>query len=196
MAFPNIIFPNIPPYQTPSSLPANDQFMHAVGGLVMEWATCENLMFAMFRCLIGNKFNDMPHLIWFSMQNMKARVDMVRHGARVAELSEPLLVEIDRVAGLFEGVTKTRNWYCHAYYGGNPETNELTHIEGVRIVSDETIFRHELKKADRATLNELADAVRRCRLLAQQMWPVLLQLRKEIGAEHVVLPDWLKSQTF
>ncbi|TAT98756.1 hypothetical protein ELH77_04100 [Rhizobium ruizarguesonis] len=173
----------------PAGMDLEDQLAYCIGSLVASWANCESLFYGFIACIVGKAETGIAPTIWLSIKSTKARVDLTLQLLNAANVPQPLKDEISKCAELFDGITRTRNFYCHSYYRVDPSTMNLAVIESFSFDPRARTYRPDNKTLNKATINELVETVRRTYALNNSLWKPLLELREILQAQHVELPE-------
>ena len=160
-----------------------------IGHLIMSWAICESLFFGMFICLVGGKDSQSAELIWLSNNSTRARIDQLTGLCVTRKLPQLLSDEIHDHVKTFKAITSVRNRYCHAYYAVDPITYTLTHVEFAKVSHKSERLSFQTKSADKALLNELENTIAIANKLNETLWPTLIKLKNELGAQNIILPE-------
>lgn len=166
-----------------------DQLAYCIGTLVANWANCESMFYGILACVVGKADTGISSIIWLSTKSTKARVDLALQLLNEVEVPQPLKDEISKCAEVFDGITRTRNFYCHSFYKVDPSTMNLAAIETYSFDPRARTYRPHSKILNKATINELVETVRRASALNNALWKPLLELRGLLKAEHLELPE-------
>jgi hypothetical protein len=179
-----------PQFKIPQRLDdLDDQLAYCIGTLVAAWANCESLFFGIFASIVGKEDSDSASIIWLNTKSTKARIDTTLQLLHATAVSSDLKSAIEKLASQFDGVTRTRNFYCHSYYKVDPQSFELREIESYTYNREVKSYSPQTKLLTKATVNEIADTIRRTNDLNARIWPAFLSLRGELAAQHVSLPE-------
>jgi hypothetical protein len=159
----------------------------AIGSLIVHWANNESVFLAMLQTLIGGDGRAAGNIIWYSQRTTKARLDLFLRLCRAQVNDDALLREINQAARQFRGLTKVRNLYCHALYEYDEELR-LRRLMSITVADNGEPLRPEEKFFNRATLNELADAINKLAALNRNLWGLVQRLASALGAQHVRVP--------
>jgi hypothetical protein len=176
-------------FTMPAGMDLEDQLAYCVGSLVANWANCESMFYGILSCVVGKADTSIAPTIWLSMKSTKARVDLALQLLNAVDVPQPLKDEISKCAEVFDGITRTRNFYCHSYYKVDPNTMNLAEIEAYSFDPRARTYRPHNKILNKATINELVEAVRRANALNNALWRPVLELRELLKAQHLELPE-------
>jgi len=179
-----------------------DQMIYCVGNLVGSWANCESMFYGIFYCMTASGDNNMPAVLWLSTKSTQARLDMILNIARSLPLLDGMLDDLVERSNAFQGITRTRNLYCHAYYTVSPTTQKIVAVQTVALTPpkpDGSILTLNTKPVSKSTINELVDTIRRASDLNLQLWKTLLRFQAHFQAQHLKLPEplpeWIRPKS-
>jgi hypothetical protein len=92
----------------------------AIGVLVVNWGSDESVFLGMLQALLGGD-KETAIIAWLSFHNTANRLELVRHLTKQHVTDKALRADIESAVVEFGGCTKTRNFFCHAAYGGDDE---------------------------------------------------------------------------
>lgn len=173
----------------PDGLDLGDQLAFCIGNLVMAWANCESMFYGIFACVVGKAGTDNAAILWLGTKSTKARVDMTLQLIANLEIADGLKAEIARLAKAFDGVTRTRNFFCHAFYRIDTASMKLAEAEAFTFDRSLNTYKSKKKRITKATINELSDAIKQTVVLNHELWSPLLILREQLKADHIPLPE-------
>jgi hypothetical protein len=177
----------------PKGLDREDCIFLAIGRLVAAVSSCETFFLAVLECLVPHKDNERHcEVLWLSHRGARARIQMVLRVAKMNNLPPDLLAEVEHCAKLMNGISKLRNFYCHARYLS--EEDGSAKFEGYELESDfdsieaVDMVRTKIKPINRKSMVELIATVNRAERMSVKMVEVGHRLRAHTGALHVQLP--------
>jgi len=173
----------------PAGLGLDDQIAFCIGNLVMAWANCESMFYGIFSCIAGKAGTDNAAILWLGTKSTKARVDIALQLIESSEVKDELKAEISHFAKEFDGITRTRNFFCHAYYKVDTVTLALSEAEAFAYDPRLKRYASNSRELSKATINELSDTIRRTVILNRDLWKPFLALRDQLNADHVPLPE-------
>src|SRR6266446_391498 len=153
----------------------NIRIYHAIGVLVINWGSDESVFLAMLQALLAG---DKPSAIitWASFHNTSNRLELVRRLIRQHVTDKALRADVQSAIAEFGGCTKTRNFFCHAAYGGDDQAG-LTVAHSITLSDDEgSLIRDASRPLDRASLNEIVETARRLADLNPVLWELVSRL--------------------
>jgi hypothetical protein len=180
-------------FEYPDGLSVEDKLAYGVGALIMHWAGIESLLFGILECLVGRKGTENGRVVWLSLRTTEARIALIKHLANSQELSSETVSRIEKICSRFNGVNRVRNHFCHSHYKADIHGNLLL-VENVKLDAGEAKFLETVKRVDKATINELAHAIRSAGQLNIDMWLLVLDLQRMIpSAPRLELPEGLEE---
>lgn len=175
----------------PSGLDMEEQIIFCVGQLVAEWAVCESVLRGLFIALTGGTSSQAAahaEVAWLSCSNSKQRRDLFVRSVQISEWAVAYKAEILLLLERFKTVSDARNSYAHAFYVGDADTIKLKEIQFVRLTLDEQVIKVTSKPANKATVNELTQAIQRCGDLNREIFGFLQAIQCHMKVQHPVLP--------
>lgn len=167
-------------FTVPSGLCMEDQLMLCIGRLVAEWAVCESLIWGLFQSFTYTGREDSTTaVLWLSTRGTGAKVTLVERLAAASQISPQLLEALKSKTAAFGEITKTRNFFCHAWYAGDRESMELKQIESHKLRGDAAVTERE--EFTVATIEKASSAVIAAGNLSHELWAVLHDVRVELG---------------
>ncbi len=166
-------------FKMPEGLGDEDQLMLAIGRLISEWATCESLIWGLFYSLTETPRGGTSSILWLSTRGTSARITLVQRLAASANLPDELHSELKAAIEKFADITKTRNFFCHAWYAADRETMALKQIESHRLKGDSAVIDRELFSA--STIEKTVSSTREAEDLSQRLWKVVHDVRVVLG---------------
>lgn len=164
----------------------NAAFLTSIGSLVVNWANNESVFLAMLQLfLVGGK--NSAAIVWQSLRTSNARLELVDRLCRERVKDTELLSEITEAISHFRGLSRIRNFYCHATYRYDSELN-LDSVSSVTSPQEGHPLVSKTKRMDRATLNEIGHASIELMKFNRRLWVIVERLQIELGAHHVTLP--------
>jgi len=164
----------------------NAGFLVSIGGLVVNWANNESVFLAMLQCLVGGGKHTAA-IIWHSQRTTRGRLDLVARLVREQVNDTELVEQIDQAINQFAGLSRVRNFFCHAMYDYDPEMRLLS-ATSVNLTPDGYPIESESKKMDRATLNEIKDAAMKLADTNLEQWRLVIRLQRALGVQHAKPP--------
>lgn len=173
----------------------NTAFVIAIGHLVINWANNESIFRAMLTALLREDDPDShrTEIVWFSLRNTQARLEIVWNLCRAEIKNESLLEDIGKALDHFRSLTDTRHFYCHAMYTYGPNKH-LERALGVSLSRDGYPLRLTTKRFDSATLNEMQNVSTNLVKLNKKLWRLVTRLRDELGLPLQELPPQLTEE--
>ena len=178
-------------FHLPPNLTVEQQIVICVGQLVVEWAVCESILRGVYVAITGGTSStarDFSEVAWLSTSNTNARCDLLTRATFAANIPETFKKEIKVTISHFKGVTRTRNFFCHAAYEVNPDTFELVAVEGHHLTLNEELVEFDRRTADKAMVHSLLTAITNCGRLAREGMGLVLALQSHLGAHFPELP--------
>lgn len=93
----------------------NAGILIAIGGLIVHWANNESVFLAMLQTLIAGG-EQTAAIIWQSQKTSRPRLDLVGRLVREQVKDQQLIADIESAIARFGGLSRARNFYCHATY--------------------------------------------------------------------------------
>lgn len=147
---------------------------HAIGVLVINWATTESIFLAMLQALLGGD-KKTALVVWFSHFNTATRIDVVSRMAREHLNDASLIIDIDSAAKKFGGASKVRNYYCHSAYRTGEE-NKLVRTYGGKISDEGKPIRIDARPLDTANLNIIVNTANQLWEMQEPLWNLVLRI--------------------
>jgi len=160
----------------------NHGFLTAIGGLVVNWANNESVFLAMLQCLTKL---DGPavSVLWHSHRTSKGRLDVNARLSRQLLQDKALIADIEDVISKFSGFSRARNFFCHATYDYGPDLS-LRSASSSTLANEGEPIRHETKRMDLATLNEINQASIRLAEFNRVLWGVVRRMEAALGVRR------------
>lgn len=178
-------------FKYPDSLDLDDQLAYGVGSLVMHWGVVETMFYGLLECMAGRADTQNARVIWLTLRTTEARLGMIGQLAKVQNLGEVTAGEVQSACERFKGITRVRNYFCHAFYEADL-SGQIVEIQNLRLSQSDDPLSEDHKPLNKATLNEIAHAVGEALKLNIDMWKLLIRLRQSLGQEQLLeLPEGL-----
>lgn len=169
----------------------NGAFLVSIGNLVVNWANNESVFMAMLQVLIeGGKFS--AAIIWHSQRTTLARLELIDRLCRDRVQDAQLRTDVNRAIASFKGLTRARNFYCHATYSYDSAL-KLDSATGVTFNQEDDPLNFETKRMDLATLNEIGFVSTELGKLNRALWDLVVRLQNALGGQRVTLPELLRA---
>jgi hypothetical protein len=131
------------------------KFRSALGSLVISWANNESVFHGMLRALLPS--DDLSDaIVWHSLRTSHARLELIVRLCRDRLKKGRLLSDIETAVRHFKGLSKIRNFYCHAVFTYGPSDLHLYAASGITLSQEGDPVRFETKLINAATLNEIS----------------------------------------
>ena len=130
--------------------------------------------------LIGGKHS--VAIVWHSHRTTNARLELVHRLCRERLQDQVLTKDIGKAIDKFKGLSRTRNFFCHATYQYDAELN-LESAQGATSAQDGYPIIFETKRMDRATLNQISDASIKLGDLNRLLWSLVERLEIALGLQ-------------
>ncbi|MDF0581272.1 hypothetical protein P0R28_17230 [Bradyrhizobium yuanmingense] len=175
----------------PKGLSDEDQILLGIGHLVASLSTCEYFFYVVLRCLASQEGKRHHEVLWLSQISTRARIQLVLRVAKINQLSSKAFAEIEHCAKLMFGLSRLRNFYCHARFITEDDGN--SRFEGYELGYDYADESTDLVRAKRRPVNrrsvvELLAAINRAERMYFKMLEVAHLVQKETGAFYAELP--------
>ena len=165
----------------------NTAFLVSIGNLVVNWGNNESVFMAMLQLLVvGGKHS--AAIVWHSHRTTHARLELVERLCRERLADEKLVKDILKAIENFKGLSRVRNFYCHATYSYDSELCFAT-ASGASYMQEGYPIKFETKRMDRAMINEMADAALKLGELNGRLWKLVMRLETALGIRLVNLPE-------
>ena len=161
----------------------------AIGGLVVSWANNESVFLAMLQALTGGG-SLTAAIIWQSQSTSRPRLNLVSRLAREQIKDEKLIADIESAVQRFNGMSRTRNYFCHAMYEYRLSDGAIMSAHAMSLSDTGHPIRAEDKKFNAATINELNDTTMRLSLLNRELWDLVIRVQNALGVQRVQMPQW------
>jgi hypothetical protein len=160
----------------------------AIGGLIVNWANNESVFMAMLQVLIGGGEHTAA-ITWQSLRTSRGRLELVARLVREQVKDSTLVSDIERSISQFEGVSRARNFYCHATYEHDPIDGAILGAHGMTVSNEGPPIIFERKLFNRGTINEIGDASMRLAAYNRHLWSLVERLQTALGVQRVKLPE-------
>lgn len=169
----------------------NTAFLVSIGSLVVNWGNNESVFMAMLQLLlVGGQHS--AAIVWHSHRTTNARLELVDRLCR-ERIDDPELVkDIVKAIENFKGLSRVRNFYCHATYRYDPELN-LQSAQGATYKQEGYPIVFETKMMDRAMINEMADASLKLGDLNRRLWKLVMRVESALGVKLSNLPQLVRD---
>ncbi|GMO40855.1 hypothetical protein TM233_58800 [Bradyrhizobium sp. TM233] len=175
----------------PKGLSDEDQILLGIGHLVASLSSCEYFFYVVLRCLAGQEGKRHHEVLWLSQISTRARIQLVLRVAKINRLSPKAFAEVEHCAKLMFGLSRLRNFYCHARYLN--EEDGRARFEGYELSYDYADESMDLVRVKRRAVNgrsavELIAAINRAERMYYKMLEVAHLVQQETGAFYADLP--------
>jgi hypothetical protein len=156
--------------ENPGSL--YQEFLELLGEYVVWSASTETNFLAFLQIGIRNaKFAS--GTIWLQFNSTRARLDMTLNYYRAEWPKSEVTAELAEFVSRYRGLTRQRNFFCHANYAMIGEG--WWQAIGYQVTANEDVLQATHKRIDRATCNEIKQAIANLNSLYDDM---CISLRK------------------
>ena len=167
----------------------NVGILAAIGGLVVNWGNNESVFLAMLQTLVkGAKLT--AAIIWQSQKTSRPRLDLVARLAREQIKDAKLIEDIEEAIHIFSGLSRARNFYCHATYDHRMPDGAIIGASAMTLSEEGDPLRSETKHFDAGIINEINDTSMRLALLNRELWNIVIRMQDALGVQLVRLPQW------
>ncbi len=163
----------------PGGLDLEDQFVLCLGRLVVAWSICESNIWGLFSSLTETENGGVSPILWLSHRSTSSRVNVVDRLIKSSDISEQLKDEISSSISTFNELSKTRNFFCHAWYAADVETLSLKQIQSHRLNATGAVIDEE--KFTPETVTKIVQSIEVAGVLSNSLWKQLYHLREELG---------------
>jgi hypothetical protein len=164
----------------------------AIGVLVVNWDSDESVFLGMLQALLGGD-KETAIIAWLSFHNTANRLELVRRLTKQHVTDKALRADIESAVVEFGGCTKTRNFFCHAAYGGDDEAR-LRVAHSISLSDDgEQLIRDASRPLDRSTLNDVTETARRLADLNPVLWDLVRRIESNFQGppcRYSMAPGW------
>lgn len=165
----------------------NSAFLVSIGNLVVNWANNESVFLALLQTLLAGG-EQSAAIVWHSHRTTQARLELVSRLCREQIKDEELLEEVQRAIVGFKNLSRTRNFFCHAMYRYDEDLC-LAEAAGTTLTQDGDPMKFEVKKMDRATLNEMGHITMELGEFNRRLWGLVDRVQTALGVQRVKLPQ-------
>jgi hypothetical protein len=160
----------------------------AIGNLIVHWSSNESVFLAMLQTLVtGDSLT--ATIIWQSQKTSRPRLDLVGRLVREQVKDTKLIDDIDAAIAAFSGLSRARNFYCHATYNRDIKDGAILSAHGMALSAEGDPITFEDKQFNSATINEINDASGKLVELNRELWRLVVRLQTSLGVQRVVLPE-------
>jgi hypothetical protein len=149
----------------------------AIGNLIVHWSSNESVFLAMLQTLVtGDSLT--AAIIWQSQKTSRPRLDLVSRLVREQVKDTKLIEDIEAAITSFSGLSRARNFYCHATYHRDLNDGAILGAHGMALSPEGDPLTFEEKPFNSATINEINDVSGK-----------LVGLQTSLGVQRVKLPE-------
>lgn len=147
-----------------------------IGNLVLGWSNNES-MFIYILMLLMRTDRMSATITFITLNTTRARLDLVQRLARAQIRDRAVAKELDRLIGVFNECTRSRNELNHCMYSVN-DRGEITHTHSLRIQDRRGVLQlGEIRPMDEARLEEMRAVIGKLGRLNKDIWDFLPRLR-------------------
>ncbi len=166
----------------------NAGILIAIGGLVVNWSNNESVFLAMLQALVpGGKHQ--ASIIWQSQKTSRPRLELVLRLARDQVTDKELIKDIGDAISQFFGLSRARNFYCHATYEHAKADGAIMSASGMSLTLEEEPLTFETKPFNLGTFNEIGDISMKLAEFNQHLWTLVRRLDAALGVQRSEYPE-------
>jgi len=149
----------------------------------------ESVFLGIFQCLVGGDEYSAT-IIWHHQRTTTGRLDLLLKLARQQIKDQSLIDDLSKLMERFRSLSKWRNFYCHATYHVNSK-REIQSAQGITLAQDGEPIRLESKVFDRATANEMTQAILDLNDFNREIWAFVERVEGALKVQRVKRPQLL-----
>ena len=150
----------------------------------MNWSNNESVFLAMLQCLL--KLDGLVvSIVWHSQRTSKARLDLIARLSRQQIQDTSLVEDIEDAISKFSGLSRTRNFFCHATYEYAQDLSLLT-ATSYSLANEGDPIRRDTKPMNLATLNEIGHASVQLAEFNRGLWKLVRRMEAALGVQRLM----------